>query len=604
MMDLLSNELIELIFEMIGLTTLDYIEKCRLRSVCFAFCNVQFPLPRMFNSSFSIPLCTLARLKHYHHSESLYVFDICANASCRIGCHPCYLIDLGMKSFPSARYFWPEERLIWTSRLGSRLSTRHRRSVKGVCLLEKGLEFDEFDESQTSLCEKEIRHHDKNLALQGPDRPLLHDEKLASESEIYNYSRGTRENKLFDIQCVMDSVSRSLGSTKKMTLSGLSYEGALSCVELSRNVTLRIPSFKTGSLQQLELTDGFFYDIHHLFRAVASSSLLVLTLTNSTLLKNAYVGAVEMLTNWSSKKDDIIRSFVIRGKSIFPLSQDSFWGLVGAMRGVGDAPLTEVSCSSFCTDSVYLYCSGFLDDKWNEAISYEQSFLMHHFSQTHQDPFYGVDCFEKQKGKKRNEKKEGKNERLRTKDAQDKPCKRSKRAERAKGAIEEIEETEETEEAEEDLETFEDAPPSDGKEGSSGVAELCWRAYKNPKRERDRYMWQPKDYRCKHCGFLWPKHSVIVSFRQTAVSNCMTRKKNCSAWKEASQVLDGDLFVTDMHVVGGKGVHLTPPQEFVLQCDAKGFQVGVNSVDKRYEILDKNGNCVFVCRLDAPVLPS
>lgn len=57
----------------------------------------------------------------------------------------------GCVVFSSARYFWPEERLIWTSRLGSRLSTRHRRSVKGVCLLEKGLEFDSPDIKMTEL---------------------------------------------------------------------------------------------------------------------------------------------------------------------------------------------------------------------------------------------------------------------------------------------------------------------------------------------------------------------------------------------------------------------------------------------------------------------
>ena len=42
--------------------------------------------------------------------------------------------------------------------------------------------------------------------------------------------------------------------------------------------------------------------------------------------------------------------------------------------------------------------------------------------------------------------------------------------------------------------------------------------YTNSLRERDRYMIQWFDYKCKNCGVVWKADCVTISYRQTAVS--------------------------------------------------------------------------------------
>eukprot|EP00966_Prymnesium_polylepis_P096747 2241379-Prymnesium_polylepis.2 len=45
--------------------------------------------------------------------------------------------------------------------------------------------------------------------------------------------------------------------------------------------------------------------------------------------------------------------------------------------------------------------------------------------------------------------------------------------------------------------------------------------YSNTLRERDRYQIQWFDYACKNCGVVWKADCVTISFRQTAVSQCL-----------------------------------------------------------------------------------
>lgn len=94
-------------------------------------------------------------------------------------------------------------------------------------------------------------------------------------------------------------------------------------------------------------------------------------------------------------------------------------------------------------------------------------------------------------------------------------------------------------------------------------------SYTNPRRELIRYMWQYKDHTCKHCGTLWPKHAVTISWRETCVSMCFKGKKMCTQRPEYARVQQGHLFITDKHVQGNGGLDLTPTPHITLQHQPK-----------------------------------
>ena len=98
--------------------------------------------------------------------------------------------------------------------------------------------------------------------------------------------------------------------------------------------------------------------------------------------------------------------------------------------------------------------------------------------------------------------------------------------------------------------------------------------YTNAQRERDRYMWQWKDFVCVNCGFCWPKHAVTISYRQTAVSECLKQKRACALRTISQRVLDGDIWLTNKHVIGQGGLDLTPTPQEVLDAEAEGTVVG------------------------------
>ena len=102
--------------------------------------------------------------------------------------------------------------------------------------------------------------------------------------------------------------------------------------------------------------------------------------------------------------------------------------------------------------------------------------------------------------------------------------------------------------------------------------------YSNSIRERDRYMWQWRDFTCKNCGFVWPKHAVTVSFRQTAVSMCFKGKKTCNAQTIAANVEAGLLWLTNKHVVGNGGLDLTPKPSQVLEQEKIGRLIALSPV--------------------------
>ena len=101
-------------------------------------------------------------------------------------------------------------------------------------------------------------------------------------------------------------------------------------------------------------------------------------------------------------------------------------------------------------------------------------------------------------------------------------------------------------------------------------------SYTNPHRELMRYMWQSVDYKCKNCNYVWPKHSVTVSWRETCVSMCLKGKKACKSRPEYERVNAGDLWITNKNVLGNGGTDLTPTPEKVLECEENNELVAVN----------------------------
>ena len=108
--------------------------------------------------------------------------------------------------------------------------------------------------------------------------------------------------------------------------------------------------------------------------------------------------------------------------------------------------------------------------------------------------------------------------------------------------------------------------------------------YTDAKRELDRGMFGWFDYACRNCGTVWTKNSVTVSFRQTAVSECLKSKRSCASRDECSRMLAGEKFITDKHCLGNGGKDLSPRPTDVLRYEQEGLLVGVNPSTGRYEL--------------------
>ena len=107
--------------------------------------------------------------------------------------------------------------------------------------------------------------------------------------------------------------------------------------------------------------------------------------------------------------------------------------------------------------------------------------------------------------------------------------------------------------------------------------------YTDAKRELDRGMFGWYDYTCRNCGTVWAKHSVTISFRQTAVSECLKGKRACASRPEYVRMLNGETFVTNRHCIGNDGLDLSPKPADVLYYANQGLLVGVNPTTANYE---------------------
>jgi len=116
------------------------------------------------------------------------------------------------------------------------------------------------------------------------------------------------------------------------------------------------------------------------------------------------------------------------------------------------------------------------------------------------------------------------------------------------------------------------APPS-----SAPMSANDAKSYTNARRETMRYMWQFEDFTCKNCSTVWPKHSVTISWRQTCASECLKGKKLCSSRPEYARVQNGDLFITDKHVVGNGGLDMTPLPQETLTAEESGKLVAIDA---------------------------
>jgi hypothetical protein len=94
-------------------------------------------------------------------------------------------------------------------------------------------------------------------------------------------------------------------------------------------------------------------------------------------------------------------------------------------------------------------------------------------------------------------------------------------------------------------------------------------SYKSPTRERDRYMMLWYDFTCPGCGVVWTKHSVTVSFKETAASECVRRKRSCATRPECQRMMAGETFIV-------RNQRLTPPSDEVLRLEEDGLLVGIN----------------------------
>ena len=82
---------------------------------------------------------------------------------------------------------------------------------------------------------------------------------------------------------------------------------------------------------------------------------------------------------------------------------------------------------------------------------------------------------------------------------------------------------------------------------------------------------------------MWTKNSVTISFRQTAVSTCVTLKRTCSSREEAARMTAGEKFITDGHCENVGGTRLSPLPQEVLDMEQQGLLVGINPVTRQRE---------------------
>ena len=68
---------------------------------------------------------------------------------------------------------------------------------------------------------------------------------------------------------------------------------------------------------------------------------------------------------------------------------------------------------------------------------------------------------------------------------------------------------------------------------------------------------------------MWVKHSLTVSARQTAVSECHMKKRPCRERPEYRRMQQGELFLCTGHT-------LVPSREDVLDAEARGELVAIH----------------------------
>jgi hypothetical protein len=100
--------------------------------------------------------------------------------------------------------------------------------------------------------------------------------------------------------------------------------------------------------------------------------------------------------------------------------------------------------------------------------------------------------------------------------------------------------------------------------------------YTDAIRERDRYMMQWFDYKCGNCGTVWTKNSVTISYRQTAVSECLKGKRGCTSRAECARMLSGEKFITIKHMAGNGGSNLTPSSAIIKSAEEHGLLVAID----------------------------
>ena len=105
--------------------------------------------------------------------------------------------------------------------------------------------------------------------------------------------------------------------------------------------------------------------------------------------------------------------------------------------------------------------------------------------------------------------------------------------------------------------------------------------YSNMARERDRYMIQWFDSKCSNCGVVWKAHCVTISYRQTAVSQCLKGHKKCVDRAEYTRMQAGELYITNNHMAGNGGTDLTPTPALISAAKTAGLIVAIDPSDKK-----------------------
>lgn len=107
------------------------------------------------------------------------------------------------------------------------------------------------------------------------------------------------------------------------------------------------------------------------------------------------------------------------------------------------------------------------------------------------------------------------------------------------------------------------------------------REYTNSMRERDRYMIQWFDYKCKNCGGVWQADCVTISYRQTAVSQCLKNHKKCVDRDEYTRMMNGERYITTKHMSGNGGTDLTPSAMLIREAKRQGLLLAIDPDSKR-----------------------